>query len=235
MKLQDGIPMKLQGINAWFIIEILSFYGYIISAIFFITESSIRSEFGWLNKDKEKNMKDRHKVDFIVYHRQEIDWLAFLLILLLVNCGLMAIEELVIYKDVSSEERGPQPLRALMYQLLANHVLHFIFKRKFLNDERKMNSAHIWLWALSAVSYSYIIYMYYFTDITETSHSDYMKCWIPLDIMLMFFIAVYYFFSKYMQMLSDKPLEMFVNDEGEEVHKNENFLTILAGALTRDK
>lgn len=103
-KKQDGsiVPMKLQGINAWFIIEILSFYGYIISAIFFICESSIRSELGWLDK---KNMKDRYKIDFIVYHRQEIDWLAFLTILLLVNCGLLAIEELVIFADTDSEVR----------------------------------------------------------------------------------------------------------------------------------
>ena len=30
---------KLTGINTWFIIEILSFYGYILSAIAFIAES----------------------------------------------------------------------------------------------------------------------------------------------------------------------------------------------------
>jgi len=28
--------MKLVGINGWFIIEILSFYGYILSAMFYI-------------------------------------------------------------------------------------------------------------------------------------------------------------------------------------------------------
>ena len=60
-------------------------------------------------------MKDRYKIDFIVYHRQEIDWLAFLTILLLVNCGLLAIEELVIFADTDSEVREHQPLRALMY------------------------------------------------------------------------------------------------------------------------
>jgi len=37
--------------------------------------------------------------------------------------------------------------------------------------------------------------MYYFTNIASESWSDYMKCWIPLDIMLMSFVAVYYFFQ----------------------------------------
>jgi hypothetical protein len=103
MKPQDGIPIKLQGINAWFIIEILSFYGYIISAIWFIMENSVRSTFGWLDKT---NLKERYKTDFIVFHRQEIDWLAFLTILLLVNSGLLAIEELVILKGIPLDQRG---------------------------------------------------------------------------------------------------------------------------------
>ena len=30
---------KLTGLNMWFIIEILSFYGYILSAIYYIAES----------------------------------------------------------------------------------------------------------------------------------------------------------------------------------------------------
>lgn len=77
---------------------------------------------------------------------------------------------------------------------MANHVLHFLFKRRFLNDERKMNTAHLWLWFASALSYSYVIQQYYFTDIANRSKSDFMKCWIPLDIMLMFFVAIYYFF-----------------------------------------
>lgn len=49
------------------------------------------------------------------------------------------------------------------------------------------------------MSYAYIIYVYYFTDAADLSSSDYMKSWIPLDIMLMFFVSIYYFFSKYMQ------------------------------------
>jgi hypothetical protein len=200
----NGIPIKLQGINAWFIIEILSFYGYIISAIWFIMENSIKSTFGWLNKT---NLTERYKTDFIVFHRSEIDWLAFLSIMLLVNTGLIAIEELVILEGIPKEDRGEQALRPLMYQLLANHVLHFLFKRKFLDDERKVNSAHKWLWVVSFASYTYIIYMYYFTDICTRSNSDYMKSWIPLDIMLMVLVAIYYFFSKMMQAVEEECIQ----------------------------
>jgi hypothetical protein len=39
-----------------------------------------------------------------------------------------------------------------------------------------------------------------------------------------------------MQMLAEKPVEMHINDEGEEhTHREENFLTILAGAFDRAK
>jgi len=41
--------------------------------------------------------------------------MAFLTILLLVNTGLIAIEELVVYADVLKEDRPPATLRPLMY------------------------------------------------------------------------------------------------------------------------
>jgi len=37
--MQSGEATKLSGINVWFIIEILSFYGYILAAILFILEN----------------------------------------------------------------------------------------------------------------------------------------------------------------------------------------------------
>jgi len=37
---------KLTGINVWFIIEILSFYGYILSAIIFIILKMFESSLG---------------------------------------------------------------------------------------------------------------------------------------------------------------------------------------------
>jgi len=79
---------KMKGLNIWFIIEILSFYGYVISGMWFIAESQIKSSFGWLKKDK---MEDRYKYDLIAYHRTEIDWLAFVTIMVTVNLAIMII------------------------------------------------------------------------------------------------------------------------------------------------
>lgn len=98
---------KFRGINTWFIIEILSFYGYLFAAVIFIVETSLRSSMGMLNKT---NMKDRYKTDFIVYHRLEIDWLAFITILFTVNMALIVIEEAIIF-DAEHEN----PLRSVMY------------------------------------------------------------------------------------------------------------------------
>jgi hypothetical protein len=71
-------------------IEILSFYGYILAAMLFILENQIKSSLGWLNKDY---LRDRYKTDFIIYHRREINWYAFILILFSVNLGLIYIEQ----------------------------------------------------------------------------------------------------------------------------------------------
>ena len=92
----------------WFIIEILSFYGYILAAILFILENSIQSSLGTLDKT---NIRDRYKTDFIVYHRREIDWFAFILILCIVNAGLIYIEESIVFAE--SGDAGT--LRPIMY------------------------------------------------------------------------------------------------------------------------
>jgi len=63
---------KLTGINIWFIIEILSFYGYILAAVIFILLNICRSSCGLLKKHP-----DRHTIDFIAYHRKDLDWAAF--------------------------------------------------------------------------------------------------------------------------------------------------------------
>jgi hypothetical protein len=90
--------VKLTGINTWFIIEILSFYGYILSAIVFIFENSIKSS--WAN-EKNPHLSDRYKSDFVAYHRKDLDWCAFVTILFNVNIGLMAIDEFIIFSDES--------------------------------------------------------------------------------------------------------------------------------------
>ena len=63
---------RMIGINIWFIIEILSFYGYIFSAIIYILIVICKSSFKKLHKNK-----DRNNIDFIAYHRKNLDWAAF--------------------------------------------------------------------------------------------------------------------------------------------------------------
>lgn len=234
-QMQCGEATKLSGINVWFIIEILSFYGYILAAILFILENQITSSLGWLKKD---HIRDRYKTDFIVYHRREIDWFAFILILFMVNMGLIYIEENLVFTrnasnsgaaleagidenltltqnaSNSGSEQGadsatPLPveagtLRPLMYQLLVNHSLHMVFKRHFFDDKRKIFKGHKWIWCFNLVSYGYIFYVYFFTDAKELSHSDYSKCWIPLDFILMSLVACFYFGSKAVEKIQDE-------------------------------
>jgi hypothetical protein len=74
--------VKLTGINCWVFIEIMSFYGYILSAWAFIFETSIKSSLGWSkHRDDNECEKDRYKEDFIKFYRKDIDWLAFVTIL----------------------------------------------------------------------------------------------------------------------------------------------------------
>jgi len=146
------------------------------------------------------NIKDRYKTDFIVYHRREIDWFAFILILCIVNAGLITIEENIVF----AETGDAGTLRPIMYQLLLNHSLHLIFKRHFLGTDRKINKGHKWIWWFNLVSYSYIFYVYFFTNAKEESDSDYSKCWIPLDCILMALVAMYYFSSKAIERIQDE-------------------------------
>jgi hypothetical protein len=92
---------KLKGINTWFIIEILSFYGYILSAIVFIFESQVKSSF---QKEKNPKLADRYKSDFVAYHRKDLDWLAFVTILFNVNIVLIAIDRYLIFKSEEDRE-----------------------------------------------------------------------------------------------------------------------------------
>jgi hypothetical protein len=155
---------KMRGLNVWFIIEILSFYGYITSAMWFILESQLRSSFGYLDKS---NMKDRHKYDLINYHRAEIDWLAFVIILFTVNIGLMITNhflrpELLTYEPW--QDPNDSSLKPLMYQCLFNHFLQIVFLRHWFDENRQINTKHRWVWIFHAVNYPYMLYVYFFTD-----------------------------------------------------------------------
>lgn len=92
---------KLTGINTWFVIEILSFYGYILSAIAFIFTHSL------MNNIKPKYYDchvDRYKSDFVAYHRKDLDWLAFVSILFNVNVGLIMIDKFYVFETPESRE-----------------------------------------------------------------------------------------------------------------------------------
>ena len=56
-----------------------------------------------------------------------------------------------------------------MYQLMFNHSLHFIFKRHFFDDKRKIFKGHKWIWWFNLCSYSYVFYMYFLTDAKDIS------------------------------------------------------------------
>lgn len=113
---------KLTGINTWFVIEILSFYGYILSAIAFIFFHGIKSS---LSNKKIECHADRYKYDFMAYHRKDLDWLAFVSILFNVNIGLICIDDFILYPPEVLEVRDDLsfPLRSIMLQLLCNHLL----------------------------------------------------------------------------------------------------------------
>lgn len=192
--MNSPIDRKLTGINTWFIIEILSFYGYILSAIAFIMESSIKSSLGILDKS---HTQDKYKSDFIDYHNKDLNWLAFMTILFNVNIGLICIDEFIIFANVIKDEYQ-FPLKPIVYQLLANHLLQMIFLRDFYDKHRKVNTSHRWVWVIHVISYAYIIYVYTMTDAAEIDASESSKIWIPLDIILTFNIALYQMFYNYM-------------------------------------
>jgi len=73
----------------WFIIEILSFYGTIISAVYFIMHHQIMSS---LEMNHQEDYLDRFKYGFLKYHRYSIHYLSFALILLINNSALLYME-----------------------------------------------------------------------------------------------------------------------------------------------
>jgi len=84
-------------LNMWFIIEIMSFYGYIMAAMFFLFERSFRSTFGWLKKSEQT--KDVYQYDILAYFKRDTDWYAFITILMLVNLGLQMMDTTVFNEE----------------------------------------------------------------------------------------------------------------------------------------
>ena len=74
-----------------------------------------------------------------------------------------------------------------------------IFLKNFFDEYRRVKySMHVyWVWFVHAICYSYIIYVYVFTDAREKEISLAARMWVPLDILLTFNIAAYQFYYVY--------------------------------------
>ena len=87
---------KMNGINTWFLIEIFSFYGYIISAIILSIKHSLLSTFGLLERDDEideiEDLRTYGKNDWLENNRANVEWSAMILIMLCTNTGLILID-----------------------------------------------------------------------------------------------------------------------------------------------
>jgi len=92
----------MSDLNLWFIIEIFSFYGYILSAMIFMFEHTVRSTLGYLDKCY---IKDSYKYDVLAYFRQDTDWYAFITILSLVNVALMVMDMTVLNDERTKYNR----------------------------------------------------------------------------------------------------------------------------------
>ena len=108
-------------------------------------------------------MEERKNHDFIKFHRKDLDWLAFVWILLTVNLVLIGLDSYILEKTYHSNK----PLKPLMEQLLGNHMLQFIFLRDFYNKLHRVNTNHKWVWVVHALNYPYICYVYFATDAFE--------------------------------------------------------------------
>ena len=156
---------KMENEYSWFIIEILAFYGYILSAVLVIIRNTIVSSCCGLKKHPEE-----YKGDFIAKQRDNLDWAAFILILFTVNVALISID-LYIY-DGCDEKLFP--LRNIMYLLLCNHMLQMIFHlflKSFFRHDGELNLNHQWVWFVLLASYLYVIYLYFCTKIVKNDVS----------------------------------------------------------------
>ena len=72
----NSVRNRLTGINIWFLIEILSFYGYIFSAIIFIASHSVASSMG-IGVKPTHDTDPIYRHDFLAYNRKDVDWAAF--------------------------------------------------------------------------------------------------------------------------------------------------------------
>ena len=89
-------------------------------------------------------------------------------------------------------------MQPLMYQLLCNHLLQFIFLKNFYDENRMVNTKNKWVWIVNMISYVYILFKY--DQLDDQQDSDNLdlsvssQIWIPLDCILTFNIMLYQVF-----------------------------------------
>ena len=78
---------KITGLNMWYIIEVLTFYMYLLSAMGFIAKTQILRSCG-----KQQQYDDRYKYGFLRFHQIQLKWLSLLMILVMVSLSIMIID-----------------------------------------------------------------------------------------------------------------------------------------------
>ena len=63
----------------WLLIEIIASYSYILSAMLLLVCISLK---GIFKNDQQYNQKDRYKFDALEYYNVDVDWFAFIIIML---------------------------------------------------------------------------------------------------------------------------------------------------------
>lgn len=74
-----------------------------------------------------------------------------------------------------------------------------IYLRDFYDENRNVNTKNQWVWYVHILSYSYIIYIYFLTDVATADGSESSKIWVPLDILLTFNIGIYQLYYIYQE------------------------------------
>ena len=113
------------------------------------------------------------------------------------------------------------PLLSCMYLLLVTHLIQFIFYRRLLSDDGKINMRHKWVWVLHVLIYPYVIYSYFYDrDLASREHdgegqlAEHIEArlvWIPMDCILTACVLVYYCIHVYKEYDydSDRVLTIF--------------------------
>lgn len=196
-----------RGYDLWFTIEIVSFYGYILSGSIFIFENQVLSMLGWLNKTA---IKDQIEYDFLTYHTKDLDWFAFIIILSGVNITIMYMNSFTHIQGMKIDNDGNSvqmtetdlngPLLHTMYLLLSMHILQLVFLRRFFDENGRVNVSNQWVWYVHFIIYPYVIYSFYVDCIKPPEYQEKLesrRVWIPMDLILTICIGIYFIINLY--------------------------------------